>query len=182
MEIAFEPERSSTADRRRLLLGLLLLLPVALLVLLPAVLGLERYVVTDDAMDGEINRGSVILARDVPTSDLGVGDVITFRSPAAGVDTMVTRRIVALDGIAAKTKGDANARRDPWTLRLTEDTYPRVSLGVPWVGRPFLEGSWVLLAMVAIVTLFLGAGRPWRRTDRSWVTQPATGGKHARTA
>ena len=67
------------ASRRRFALGLLVLAPVVLLVLLPAVLGLQRYVVTDRSMDGVPGRGSVVLAREVPAADLEVGDVITFR-------------------------------------------------------------------------------------------------------
>ncbi len=63
--------------------------------------GLDRYVVTDRSMDGSLARGSVVLAREVPTADLEVGDVITFRSAGArSSDERVTRRIVAIeDGV-----------------------------------------------------------------------------------
>ena len=83
MEIAPVPHRSTRPEWRRLAIGLVVLVPVVLLVLLPAVLGFERYVVTDRAMDGSVSRGSVVLAREVPPTDLRVGDVISFRPPAA---------------------------------------------------------------------------------------------------
>ena len=37
-------------------------------------------------MDGSLGRGSVVLARDVPPTDLRVGDVITFLPPGADPD------------------------------------------------------------------------------------------------
>ena len=78
MEIAPVPHRSTRGERRRIALGLLVMAPVVLLVVLPAVFGLERFVVTDSAMGGSMGQGSVVLARDVPPTDLRVGDVISF--------------------------------------------------------------------------------------------------------
>ena len=163
MEIAPVPHRSTRGEWRRLALGMLVLAPVVLLVLLPAVLGLDRYVITDDTMDGSLGRGSVALARDVPPSDLRVGDVITFVAPGAtDEDTRVTHRIVAIDSTGATTRGDAATENDPWTLPLTDSTYARVWVSVPWVGYPFVvDGGWVLLAIAAgaALTLAVVAGR-----------------------
>ena len=119
-----------------------------LLVLLPAVLGLDRYVMTDDSMDGSLGRGSVALARDVPPSDLRVGDVVTFLPPGATQDDQrVTHRIVAIESGVATTQGDDASRPDPWSLPLTDATYARVWVSVPWIGYPFvIDGGWVLLA------------------------------------
>jgi signal peptidase len=162
MELEPVPHRLTRGERRRFLLGLLVLLPVLLLVLVPPALGLDRFVITDRSMDGTLGRGSVALARDVPTADLEVGDVITFEEPGPE-EGLVTRRIVSIDGMTATTRGDAHDAVDPWTLELTEAVYPRLLFGVPWVGYPFTgdvgSGGWTLLALVAAVALVLGSGR-----------------------
>jgi signal peptidase I len=163
MEIAPVPHRATRGEWRRLALGLLVLGPVVLLVLLPAVLGLQRYVVTDSSMDGSLGRGSVVLAREVPAEDLQVGDVITFRPPADGSDQRVTRRVVAIRDGVATTRGDDTRSKDPWALPVTSpSTYPRVWLAVPYLGYPFvMDGGWVLLAAAALAAfvLTLATGR-----------------------
>lgn len=156
MEIAPVPHRATRGERRRLAVGLLLLTPVVLLVLLPAVLGLDRYVVTDRAMDGSLGRGSVVLAREVPPTDLQVGDVIIFQRPGGGSTDRVTRRIVGLEDGVATTQADATGNADSWAVPLTGPSYARVGLGVPWVGYPFVvDGGWLLLVLAALIAMAL---------------------------
>jgi signal peptidase len=162
VEIAPVPHRSSRGEWRRLALGLGVLVPVVLLVLLPTVLGLDRYVITDSSMDGTLDRGAVVLAREVPPGDLSVGDVITFQPPGGEADERVTRRIVAIDKSVAKTRADATGKIDLWVLPLDGSSYARVWLGIPWIGYPFVvDGGWVVLALVAVAAfvLALAAGR-----------------------
>jgi signal peptidase len=170
VEIAPVPHRSTRGEWRRLTLGLLVLVPVVLLVLLPAVLGLDRYVVTDGSMDGSLGRGSVVLAREVPPTDLRVGDVISFRPPGGDSDARVTRRIIAIRDGAATT--DADAGVDPRVVPLNGSAYARVWLGVPWVGYPFLvDGGWTLLAVAALVASLLAVAAGRRPAHR--VVRPA---------
>ncbi len=159
MEIAPVPHRSTRGEQRRLALGLLVMAPVVLLVLLPAVLGLDRYVITDDSMDGSLGRGSVVLAREVPPTDLQVGDVISFRpSDANAAGDRVTRRIVAIEDGVATTRGDATGRTDPWRLPLTDAAYSKIWVSVPWIGYPFtMDGGWGLLVLGAAAALSLAA-------------------------
>jgi signal peptidase I len=162
MEIAPVPHRSTRGERRRLALALLVMAPVVLLVLLPAVLGLDRFVVTDSTMGGSMGRGSVVLAREVPPTDLRVGDVIAFRPPGESGEHRVTRRIVAIDDGVATTEADATGRTDPWTLPLTAPAYARTWMSVPWIGYPFaLDGGWglLLLGVTAAVALAVATGR-----------------------
>jgi signal peptidase I len=162
LEIAPVPHRATRGEWRRLALGLLVLAPVVLLVLLPAVLGLQRYVVTDRSMDGSLGRGSVVLAREVPTADLEVGDVISFRPPEGSSDERVIRRIVAIKDGVATTQADTTGSQDPWAVPLTRSSYSRVWLGVPYIGYPFvMDGGWVVLAATALAAfvLALATGR-----------------------
>jgi signal peptidase I len=178
LEIAPVPHRTTRGERRRLALGLLVLAPVVLLVLLPAVLGLQRYVVTDGSMDGSLGRGSVVLAREVAASDLRVGDVITFRPSGGASDERVTRRIVAIDDGVATTEADNAGRKDPLTVPLTSPTYARAWLGVPWIGYPFvMDGGWVLLAAAALAAfvLALATGRHPPQKVVAQVPRPVAG-------
>jgi len=162
LEIAPVPHRATRGEWRRLALGLLILAPVVLLVLLPAVLGLQRYVVTDGSVDGSLSRGSVVLAREVPTADLEVGDVVTFRPLGGSSDERVTRRVVAVEDGVATTQADGTVGKDPRTVPLTNESYSRVWLGVPYIGYPFvMDGGWVLLAAAALAAFVLtfAAGR-----------------------
>jgi hypothetical protein len=155
VEISPVPHRATRGELRRLALAILVLVPVVLLVLLPAVLGLDRFVVTDSGMEGSFGRGSVVLAREVPPTDLRVGDVISFRPPD-GSEDRVTRRIIAIQAGVATTASDTTGTPDAWRLELTDSTYDRVDLGVPWIGYPFVvDGGWVLMAVVAAGALAL---------------------------
>jgi signal peptidase I len=185
MEIAAVPHRVQTRGERRLLvLGVLALLPVVLLVLLPAVLGLDRSVTTDDAMTGSLGRGSVVLARDVPAGDLAAGDVVTFTAPSGPEQGQrVTRRVVEVshstEHAAATTRGDRGAGVDPWTLQLDRGGYAKVWTSVPWVGYPFMaDGGLLLLAAAAVAALALasyltGRGHRAEAVRRAAVSRPA---------
>ena len=73
-------------------------LALGLCVLVPALLGFQRYVITSGSMSGTYDRGSLVLDEVVPVGDLRVGDVITYTPPAGftGVDVISYR---ATDGI-----------------------------------------------------------------------------------
>ena len=90
----------------------------------PAALGWQRYIITSGSMTGTYDRGSLVLDEVVPVGDLRNGDVITYRPPAgSGPAGLVTHRIAAIttDKLGRKTfrtKGDANESADPWTFAL----------------------------------------------------------------
>jgi signal peptidase len=157
MEITTSPHRSAPTPWGRLMVFVVILGPVTVLVLLPLGLGLQRYVMSGDSMNGGIDRGSVVFERTVPVSDLRVGDVITYEPPAsADRDGMVTHRIVEIEPQGIRTQGDANARPDPWTLRPEGSTVPRVVFALPWVGYVYLfllrPQTWAL-ALVSLAVL-----------------------------
>src|SRR3954453_18755676 len=91
-------------------------LALGLCVLVPALLGFQRYVITSGSMTGTYDRGSLVFDRVVATSSLRAGDVITFRPP--GQVGLVTHRIVSVRTVhgrrVLRTKGDANPVADAW--------------------------------------------------------------------
>jgi signal peptidase I len=124
---------------RKALGGLLLgaALVLALVVLVPALLGFQRYVITSGSMTGTYDRGSLVFDRVVPTASLRAGDVITFRPPAhAG---LVTHRIASVRTARGQrvftTKGDANRAPDAWgPIQLANAKQARAAFHLPYLG------------------------------------------------
>jgi signal peptidase len=143
MIAASATDRPSPA-RRLLRVGGGLLTAAALVlgaaVLVPALLGMQRYVITSGSMTGTYDRGSLLLSSVVPTETLRVGDVITYTPPSgAGPTGLVTHRIVAVTTGPGgrpvyRTKGDANAAADPWTFTLASRTQAKAAFHLPYVG------------------------------------------------
>jgi signal peptidase len=140
VEITLEKRRRPRRAGRWAVNGLCLVVAVlALGFILPALFGLQRYVITGGSMSGTYDLGSVVFEENVPVEDLRVGDVITYVPPAeSGIDTLVTHRIVERDGDTLRTQGDANPDVDPWTFQLDGDTQNRVAFHVPYVGYAFI--------------------------------------------
>jgi signal peptidase I len=139
MEIVTAPYQRSLLTWRTWLLLAAVLAPVTLLALVPIGLGLDRYVITGNSMAPAIDRGSVVLQRGVPVSDLRVGDIVTFHPPAdVEAAGPVTSRIVAIEPGAARTRADARPHLDPWPLALDKPTQDRVVLALPYVGYLYL--------------------------------------------
>jgi signal peptidase I len=112
----------------------------AALMLVPALLGYERYVILTGSMTGTHDAGSIVYNQPVPTSELRVGDVITYAPPPGNTPTpLVTHRIVSIDTHEGqrvfRTKGDANAAADRWTFTLPGATQARVEHSVPHAGH-----------------------------------------------
>lgn len=116
---------------------------LAAMMLVPAVFGFQRYVITGGSMGGTYPRGSLVYDRVVPVAELAVGDVITYTPPtASGITGRVTHRIHSIrrapDGRAVyRTKGDANRTADPWTFGLAQGRQARVAFHVPLVGYAY---------------------------------------------
>ena len=152
-------------------------LGLAGLMLLPGVLGYQRYVITSGSMTGTYDRGSVVFDKVVPVDELHVGDAITYTPPpGSGPSGRITHRIVWIGSDkfgrhVIRTKGDANETADPWTFTLDGPTQARVAFHVPYVGyvlallamrqaRMILIGVPALLVALAVI---VGFGRDARR-------------------
>jgi signal peptidase len=145
-----------------------------------ALAGYERYVVTGGSMSGNIERGALLFSETVPVGQLRVGDVITYEPPRdAGTAGLLTHRIVSVKRGQAgervfRTKGDANASRDPWSFTLPGAEQARAAVSIPYAGYPFaalglrevrmaLIGLPALLIAGAVLTgLWRDAGREAR--------------------
>jgi signal peptidase I len=152
-------------------------LALAAAVLVPALLGYERYVLTSGSMTGTYGTGALVYARTVPVGDLSVGDVITYTPPAgSGPTGLVTHRVVSIErrpGGARefRTKGDANAAPDPWRFELHAPTQARVAFGIPLLGHGLaaLSARGLRMALIGLPALLIAAAalaRLWRDAGR----------------
>jgi signal peptidase len=152
-----------------------------LVMLVPALLGFQRYVILTGSMTGTYDRGSIVFDRPIPTADLKVGDPITY-SPPPGFTSQarVTHRIWWIGRGANgervyRTKGDANKHPDVWEFTLNQSTQDVVVFHIPDVGYVFTllslrEFRIVLLGLPAIViglmmlrALWIEGGKEARR-------------------
>jgi len=146
----------------------------ALVCLLPALCGWERYAIVSGSMTGSYDRGTLVLAEVVPVAELRAGDVITYTPPAgAGPQHLVTHRIHSIRRDDSgrpvfRTKGDANRVADPWTFTLERPTQARARAGVPYAGFVLsaLGRRDVRMAAIALPALLIALftlGRLWRQ-------------------
>lgn len=156
-------------------------LAVGLVLVVPALLGFDRYVITGGSMTGTIDKYSVVFEREVPVDGLQVGDIITYQPPAdSGTTSLVTHRIIAIgsspDGNRVlRTQGDANPDPDPWRFELVQPSVNRVAFHVPYVGWPLialadphtrrllLGGPAAIIALMAAIELAGAARRSFGR-------------------
>ncbi len=166
--------------------------------LVPAALGFQRYVILTGSMTGTYDRGSIVYDRPVPVSELKVGDPITYSPPPGFTDqTRVTHRIWSIhlgrDGERIyKTKGDANRHPDVWQFTLNRPTQERVVFHIPEIGYLFLLLSLrdfrivlvgvpaLIIGLVMLRRLWLEAGQEARRqklAELGWraLTNPGSG-------
>jgi len=148
--------------------ALLVALAVAAAVLVPALLGYQRYAIVSGSMTGTYDRGSLVFSEVVPVGSLRVGDVITYRPPpGAGPDHLITHRIVSIRDSVLRTKGDANAAADPWPFTLSEPTQARARFSVPYAGYLLLaladrQLRVIVLGLPALLIALVALGRLWR--------------------
>jgi signal peptidase len=123
-------------------------------------LGFKPVAVYSGSMRPTLGVGSLAVDRVVPASSVHVGDVITFNDPFTK-GRLVTHRVAQIvstkQGLAYRTKGDANPARDPWAIRLN-DRVGSVAFDVPLAGYLLYyahtrEMRGLLLLLVAVLVL-----------------------------
>lgn len=133
------------------------------------------------SMAPTITAGSLAVVREIPASEIAIGDVVTVDRADA---LPVTHRVTSVEmGPTAEErtitlKGDANAVEDPApytvsTVRLTMFSIPGLAYVVVWFSNPFVLGA-LTLAVTALVTWAF-----WPRAQRLPREEPVLAGpKH----
>lgn len=94
------------------------------------------------SMGDAVPAGSLVASRPVEAADIERGDVVVFLPPepfGTPDGRPVVHRVVEVtrDGgnVLIRTKGDANAAEDPWTLNASRSTVFREAWASPLAGR-----------------------------------------------
>jgi signal peptidase len=176
-------------------IGLVLVLMIAGLMVVPSILGYQRYVIVSGSMEPTIGTGSVVYDKPVPVPDLKVGDIITFVPPPEfDIEMPVTHRIheisttapgtevdgetVAAGTLQFRTKGDANKDVDPWKMVLDKPEQARVEHHIEYLGYVygFLSNRWAQLLLIGLPALLIAvmlARALWRAAGESVVRERA---------
>lgn len=105
----------------------------------PRIFGYHTLTMLTGSMAPLINPGDVVVTLPVPTSEIKVGDIITYHIPVED-QRVETHRVTELTGnadgsIVVQTKGDANNGVDPWLATISTPTVDRQVATVPYVGQ-----------------------------------------------
>ena len=129
--------------------------------------GYKTYSILSGSMSPGMPVGSLALSAPVPTSDLQVGDVITFHPPHRG-DLLVTHRVwrivpdstdlaTGTRGPVLMTKGDANPGPDLWRVPVKGIAMKRVaSVPLAGYGMARLQIRIVRVALVMLPVIAFG--------------------------
>lgn len=140
------------------------------------VAGYRPVAVYSGSMRPTLGVGSLAVDRVIDARKVRVGDMITFDDPTV-VGRLVTHRVVQIvptkHGLAYRTKGDANAARDPWAIRL-DDKVGRVAFDVPVAGYVlyYAHTREIRTGLIGIAALSLLIGI-MRRIWRNDATRPS---------
>ena len=136
-------------------------------------LGYAPVVVYSGSMEPRIPVGALAVTKPVPSRSIEVGDVITFADPYVA-HKLVTHRVVRIvkrqnRALAYRTKGDANAVRDPWLVELPNEV-GRFKLAVPYVGYGLVyprtrEARTLVILLIAALALAPLLRAIWRRPN-----------------
>src|SRR4051794_4683504 len=153
--------------------------------LVPAMLGYQRYVIEGGSMGDSLPRGSIAYEEVVRTDQIHTGDVITYRPP--GATRLRTHRVtwVGRDAHTGerlfRTKGDANPTSDGPALTLPHSTQARLVTHVPLAGFAIeaLSIRAVRMTVVggpALAVAFVAFGSISRERRKPTGSTPAFGG------
>lgn len=123
----------------------------------PRVFGYQTSTMLTGSMSPLINPGDVVVSVPTPSSELKVGDIITYGIPVHD-QRIETHRVIEITRnengtTAVRTKGDANNGADPWTATLQKDTVDVHAATIPYLGTAIRS----LREPVVLNTLMYGA-------------------------
>jgi len=136
------------------------------LVILSVAFGITLVMFKTGSMTPTIPAGSVAIVREIPASEVKVGDIATISRVGA---LPVTHRVTSVspavgDERSITMKGDANEAEDPVpyvvsTVRLVIFSVPALATVLVWFSSPYVLGA-ITLAAAGLVTWAF-----WARDD-----------------
>jgi signal peptidase len=132
----------------------------------PQIVGAEHgYVVISSSMSPTMHAGDAVIVNEVPAPAVEEGDIITFMDGKQAAiahgqagSNLITHRVIAIQhtkqGLAFKTKGDANEEADRGLVPASR-LVGRVMFTIPYIGHVIAFAS-TRLGFIALVAVPLG--------------------------
>lgn len=79
--------------------------------------------------------GTLVAVTPITGNQVKVGDVIMFVPPKPWIQSPVLHRVVSISSTGLRTKGDANAALDPWTIDTHSPGLAQLRAGSVTAGR-----------------------------------------------
>ncbi|WP_235019861.1 signal peptidase I [Ruania rhizosphaerae] len=132
-----------------------------LLVILAVTLNITLIMFSTGSMAPTIPAGSVAVVREVPASQIEVGDVVTVDRPGALPVTHRVTDVLATEGDRATftMQGDANDDPDPApytaeSVRVALTSVPHLASVIVWFGHPVVLGCLTVTATALVTWAF----------------------------
>ncbi len=162
------------ASGGQVLLGLssIIISVIAVAFAVTVVLGHFHVVrVVSGSMRPTLQVGDLELVQMRPTSSIRPGQVVLLPEPHSGA--LYSHRLMSVqvrsEGVAVRTKGDANPVEDRWAVLVTSTSVPVLVSAIPFSAVPFFALSasvkivlWLLL-LALVASLFVKPAKPARR-------------------
>ena len=142
------------------------------LVVLAAFANVSLIMFKTGSMSPTIPAGSVALVREIPASEIEVGDVLTVDRPGM---LPVTHRVTSVSGTGETReltmRGDANEAEDPLPYTVTEvrrvlASVPHLAHVIVWFSNPWVLGGLTISASILVTWAFWPRqARPGRRAS-----------------
>jgi len=131
---------------------------VAVFIYVAPHIGWRVNAVLTGSMEPELKVGSLVVTCPVEPEEIALGDIITFRPVTVG-EYMITHRVVGIgksSSIYFETKGDANAKPDPFTVP-AQNLIGKICFHAPYWGffTQFLKTPFGFLFSVVIPGLLI---------------------------
>lgn len=146
---------------------LVLIMLVAVFALFAPRLGWRIDTALSNSMSPTLKAGGMVVTQPVDSTDIRVGDIITYGSPIDG--KVVTHRVIEIrehSPFLFQTKGDLNEDPDPYAVPL-ENIVGRVWLYIPLLGYAvqFIKtplGFILLLLIPGLIIIGMEVRNIWR--------------------
>ena len=100
------------------------------IICIPYIFKYKPLVVLTGSMEPSFQTGSIIYYKNVPSNEIKVGDIITFKMG----NSLVSHRVYSINDGLYETKGDANNAVDSGKIKYSDIVGKDSNLSIPYLG------------------------------------------------
>lgn len=120
----------------------------------PSFFGIKTYVIISGSMQPELEIGDIVIVKEVDRTELGEGDIISFRQGQSVITHRISKIILNEQGTIYKTRGDNNNTEDSGTIN-EEEIEGKVIGTIPFLGKIALMLQGKISILVIIIAFYI---------------------------